>query len=416
MVKGGLLQLCAAGPDDVKFIGNPQITYFQSVYRRHTNFAIETIPDYFSGNVDFGDIVKCKLTSYGDLIKNMRLSITLPKLEGTGNTNYSGYPYIASWVNSIGHAIIRRMWVEIGDAVIDQQYGMWLEIWDELTLMEEKKDAHYNAIGKHDNFNVMSNNNGLVLEIPLPFWFSKNIALALPLIALYDQDVTVGIEFESFDKLWVSSTGEKPKIPKMEDAHLEIDYVFLETPERRRFVYQPREYLIEQIKYQSEGIDSSNEYNRIELEFDTIIKELVWVIQRNDVFDNAPNGGNETFNFSNKLSYQTTTLSPPYDIMTRANLQFEGNDRIEERDVDYFRRTQTIMAHSRAPNNHINVISFSLGPEDFQPKGQCNFEYIDNKVLIIKILNGIIKPNCYIFAPCYNFLRIEYGMASLFHI
>merc|ERR1711968_436206 len=111
---GGLMQLVAYGAQDVYFTGNPQITFFKVVYRRHTNFAVECIEQTFNGTADFGRTVTCNIARNGDLITKMYLKIDL-------EDTIEGNKY--SFVRNLGHAVIQNCKVEIGGSKIDEQYG-----------------------------------------------------------------------------------------------------------------------------------------------------------------------------------------------------------------------------------------------------------------------------------------------------
>src|SRR5690606_20994389 len=136
---GGLMQLVAYGAQDVYLTGNPQITFFKVVYRRHTNFSIEAIEQTFNGTADFGKKVICTVSRNGDLINNVYLQVQLPALS-VGSVYNVGetQPNNVAWTNSIGHALIRSVEIEVGGQKIDKHYGEWLEIWDELTQTSEK--------------------------------------------------------------------------------------------------------------------------------------------------------------------------------------------------------------------------------------------------------------------------------------
>ena len=142
---GGVLQLAAYGTQNIYLTGNPQITFFVSVYKRHTNFAIESIREYFIGGADFGKKVSCVVDRYGDLMSEVFLEVDLPRLSFEDNEKNNIYN---SWTNSIGHALIKYVEIEIGGIVIDKHYGQWLEIWNELTIPEEKRNAYNQMIGK----------------------------------------------------------------------------------------------------------------------------------------------------------------------------------------------------------------------------------------------------------------------------
>ena len=193
---GGLMQLVAYGAQDVYLTGNPQITFWKVTYRRHTNFAMESIEQTFNGQADFGRRVQCTVSRNGDLAYRTYLQITLPEINQDDNANGSVY---ARWLDCPGEQLISMVEVEIGGQRIDRQYGHWHSVWSQLT---EK-----NATGSNTTlFNRMTGNgigandqlgsvNGWTFDdtahtgtgkfwIPLYFWFCRNPGLALPLIAL----------------------------------------------------------------------------------------------------------------------------------------------------------------------------------------------------------------------------------------
>ena len=234
---GGLLQLVAYGAQDVYLTGNPQITFFKVVYRRHTNFSIESIQQTFNGSPGAGKRVTCQISRNGDLVHKLYVVFTSP---------------IDSDLVD-GRGCISKVEVEIGGQLIDRQYGDWMQIWNELTLPAGKESGYNEMIKANSNLKTKA-------YVPLEFWFCRNIGLALPLIALQYHEVKINIEF--------SSTG-------FGDATLWADYIFLDTDERRRFAQLSHEYLIEQVQFTGgESINSSN--LSAKLSFNHPVKELIW--------------------------------------------------------------------------------------------------------------------------------------------
>ena len=422
---GAELQLAAYGEQDLHLTGNPQITFFVAVYKRYTNFAIENIEEVLVGGAVFGVQSYVPLKTYGDLIHEMYLDITLPSLNPNNDPTIA-----ASWVNSIGHALIKKVNIQIGGVTIDEQYGIWMEIWSELTLPAEKKFGYYDMIGKHEYFNVTMQQGQLHLRIPLQFWFCRNIGLSIPNIALQNQTVRLLITFSRFDELFVSSTGDlSPLIPcitnckqcgkvctveehfNITSATVFVDYIYLDDPERRWFVNTVHNYLIEQVHRNVITISLTSIENVIQLDFNHPVKELIWVIRDCFVFKKVKGGGNEWFNFSDKPFYLDLPVDDP---MVEAILWFEGNYRFwPPRKARYFREVQPYKRHSNVPDNFIYVYSFALNPEEHQPSGTCDFSRLDNVQLNVKIVEGLSDPEINIFAPNYNILIIEKGMAGL---
>jgi hypothetical protein len=234
---GGLLQLVAYGAQDVYLTGNPQITFFKVVYRRHTNFSIESIQQTFNGNAGKGKRVTCQISRNGDLVH--KLYVVFDTVEST---------------KTDARKCIKKVEVEIGGQLIDRQYGDWMEIWNELTLPKGKETGYIKMI---DGTLASGDSKAYV---PLEFWFCRNIGLALPLIALQYHEVKINIEFANIG---------------FTDATLWADYIFLDTDERRRFAQLSHEYLIEQVQFTgSEAINSSN--LSAKLSFNHPVKELIW--------------------------------------------------------------------------------------------------------------------------------------------
>lgn len=410
---GGLLQLAAYGPQDVYLTGNPQITFFIAVYKRHTNFAIESIQQLFHGDINFGQTIYCNISPNADLVHEMFLNIKLPNLNVSPEKNPD---YTVSWVNAIGHAIIRHIDVEIGGTLIDRQFGQWMEIWSELTLTSEKEYAYNLMIGKQLNFNTDSQPGPLNLYIPLQFWFNRYIGMSLPLISLQYSEVRVVVALRQFNELWISSNGKPPGKGGLESSEIEgnnileasiwVDYIFLENEERRKFASCNLEYLIEQLQVNTVGVDQKDII--VPMYFNHPIKELIWVLQTNRIFQTGPNKSYDYFDFSNGEPI-------PGDTIDDATIRMEGQERFRKREPVVFRVVQPYQYHTRVPRNFIYVYSFAFKPEEHQPTGTCNFSRLDNASLELTLNDCVIQKETQlnIYAKNYNVLRIEAGIAGL---
>ena len=303
---GGLMQLVAYGAQDIYLSGNPQITFFKVVYRRHTNFSMESIEQTFNGFPDFSKKVTCPISRNGDLIHRIYLQAELPS-EGV------------AWA---GHKLIKSVEVEIGGQRIDKHYSDWLHIWNELSQ----------TAGHWDGYKLMVNGGDVLTENPsgasdvadnvvfvhLQFWFCRNPGLALPLIALQYHEVKINIEFCDRDDVLVDgSTGS------LASASLYVDYIYLDTDERRRFAQVSHEYLIEQLQFTGDETASS----KIKLNFNHPCKEIIWVEKE----DGADVG-----------SYVTS-----YDT---AKLQLNGHERFSARVPQYFQLVQPLPTSRTCPH------------------------------------------------------------------
>jgi hypothetical protein len=421
---GGLLQLVAYGAQDVYLTGNPQITFFKVVYRRHTNFAIEAIEQSATGSNSLGSRATFQLTRNGDLIHRIYF---YGKIKNKSTT--SGDANKVALVPNFGQKLLKTIELEIGGQRIDKHYSEWLYIWNELSLPIGKREGYYKMIGanKENTCTLLGVAESYELYVPLEFWFCRNVGLALPLIALQYHEVKINIEFESaanlYDKDAKNTTSTSATLNStytvndisLEDAKLWVDYIFLDTDERRRFAQLSHEYLIEQLQFTgTDNITSSTSADGMKsmrMNFNHPCKELVWAIKNTSagVYWN-------NFSTATPLSGVNTTLNDYYNStnpVMQAKIMLNGNDRFAQRKGEYFSLVQPYQHHENTPDDFhkgINVYSFALKPEEHQPSGTLNMSRIDTAVLS---LSSSISGTIHIYAVNYNVLRILSGMGGL---
>jgi len=398
---GSLMQLVAYGAQDTYLTGNPQITFFKVVYKRHTNFAMESISQTMNGTIGLGNTFSCILGRNGDLVHRVYLEMTF-------NQDISN-----AW--RVGHQVIDNVEVEIGGQIVDRHYGEWMDIWTQLTHTE----ANWQKLNRMINGSLKDSNNSNYTKVyvPLHFWFCRNPGLALPLIALQYHEVKINVQFTN---LTVSALDTQ----SLADCTVWADYIFLDTDERRRFAQVSHEYLIEQVQYSNALTVNSGEVPQTtqqELRFNHPVKELVWLVDTN----------NSTSNFTGYIQSST------------ALLQLNGQDRFKRRTGDYFTKVQRYEHHTGAGRRftinklgtteidmsleYIHIYSFALKPEEHQPSGTCNFSRIDNAVLNLEFKAAGYGYNTpandgndipagtvlKVYAVNYNVLRIMSGMGGL---
>ena len=400
---GGLMQLVAYGAQDIYLTGDAQVTYFKIVYRRHTNFAIESIEQTFNGQADFGKRVSATISRNGDLITRVYLQCDIPSAVKTAGT--------FGWTRFLGHVLINYVEVQIGGQRIDKQYGDWMTIWSELTLSAEKQTGYYNMIGNTSDLYTKdgSIHPGKTLYIPLQFWFCRNAGLALPLIALQYHEVKIELEFRAVRQCFTTDNGADPDaLPSLGQTSLWVDYIYLDTDERRRFAQVSHEYLIEQLQFT--GDESVNNTNvKVRINFNHPTKEMVWVCQLDSVVNGVVSqvqDGNEWANYTSAAGYGGSSL------LVDAKLQLNGHDRFDTRQAAYFNLVQPYQHHTRIPSTGIFVYSFALKPEEHQPSGSVNLSRIDNATWQFTLsTNANMKVR--IYAVNYNVLRIMSGMGGI---
>ena len=433
---GGLLQLVAYGAQDVYLTGNPQITFFKVTYKRHTNFAIESIEQTFNGNATFGSRVTCQVTRNGDLINRVYLRARFNNTSDTAGTAAENNGI--AMVPYFGLKLLKTIELEIGGQRIDKHYAEWLYIWNELSLPVGKRDGYYLMVGA-DKFNhsmYIPAQSSYRVHVPLEFWFCRNVGLALPLIALQYHEVKINIEFESKSNLYdqkgnysdkafslksvngsVVNTAMNSELTlanannlTLDEVALWVDYIFLDTDERRRFAQLSHEYLIEQLQFTgSDTITLGNNTKSIRMNFNHPCKELVWYVKPSGSIN--PNYNLFWNNFSTRIGDNNQWLGK--NPITSAKVQLNGNDRFAERSGTYFSLVQPYQHHENTPDffhEGINVYSFAIKPEDHQPSGSLNMSRIDTAILSV---SSSVSGDIFIYTTNYNVLRILSGMGGL---
>ena len=339
------MQLVSYGAQDIYISGNPQITFWKILYKRHTNFAMESIEVTFNGQADFNKRVTAVINRNADLMYKTYVQVVLPQVQlgGSGAATGGGKNLDAfRWVSYIGHRLIKQVEVEIGGQRIDRQYGDWMQIWTQLSTEAGSTAALDSLVGNTHDLVLLKQVGGAALDatcsasettlscvaragtpaktlyVPLQFWFCRNPGVAIPLIALQYHEVRINVDFETWENCTYAEeengVAVRPDALSLAAASLYIDYVYLDTEERRRFAQQSHEYLIEQVQYTgAESITSSS--NKIQLNFNHPVKELQWVVQRDSFVDCSYQqwissvGGQQPFNYSDDFSTEGIIMS-----------------------------------------------------------------------------------------------------------
>lgn len=442
---GGLLQLVSTGRQDIYLSGNPQTTFFKQVYRRYTNFSIETQEISLDTSAEFNKLISITVPRNGDLLSQLILEVQLPEITkdgpmqperacvatipdiGNNDASYADPQYDAvSYSNGIGHAMIDYVSIWIGQQEIDRQYGEFLYLWTQLTTPGSKQEGVNYMIGKRNVYNNTALKGPLKLYIPLHFWFCKNPGLALPLIALQSSPIKIYIKLKNgYDMVFSNNLEDYildpdasvysscpdviAKPPVITNMTLWGDFIYLDTEERRRFVSSKHEYLIEQVQQQKRySIPANTKSINVPLTFNHPMKEMIWVVNEDRMLD-----AHEYFNYSSRMLRESGI--PPLDIASSFVLQFDGYDRFREQSAEYFRLVQPWQRHTAIPNDFIYVYSFSLAPEASQPQGSCNGSRLDS-IILRTTMNSAVKSysaGITVYATNYNVLRIAAGLGGV---
>ena len=454
---GGLLQLVAYGAQDAYLSGNPQITFWKGLFKRHTNFAMEPFRINLTGQAAWGVKHSALIGRHADLLYSTYIEVVMPV--GTFNNDQG----------RLGYNLIKYVELDIGGQLIDRLYGEWLYLWDALSSDLTTSKKLWNMVGGGPNTSSLtqsysdsvyvsatqggspdvaalgskattvaftdtsacisgSGNSGHpalpnVLYIPLNFFYTRNPGAALPLIALQYHEVKINIEWNEAQVIAGNFVTGTKTLKQPVQAAVYIDYIYLDTEERRRMAQNSHEYLIEQTQFnEDKGISSYN--NRIDLTFNHPVKELVWVVQPTSYT-----------NCSVSKAYSGTRLQPftyDQDAVYEQHLQINGQDRMDRRYGDYFNSVQSFQHHSglsatvqtatSLPVHQPGIYSYSfaLRPEEHQPSGTCNFSRIDTATIVMNMSGGVTISadldatwDVRVYAVNYNILRVMSGMGGL---
>jgi len=434
---GSQIQLVAYGRQDVHLTGNPQITFFKNVFRRHTNFAMEPKQLYFDkpirlANIDGVNVYTVKILKEADLVGGINLEVKVTGSVSSGASN-PGYT-----VNHFGNAIIKEARLKIGGAIIDTHFSEWRQIYQE--LYDSTNTDHYNesdatgggrgiVFGNADIYNINNRVNGdtplffandnmsysKIIHIPMRFWFNNSIGNVLPILALTNHEVLLELVFEDKTILDGSVT--------ISDIDIKVygDYYYLDVEEKRKFSQSSHEYLIEQVRRIKTVTTSSTkstyelEDTTIDLDFYNPVKYLTWVVV------NPSNSGDYK---GMGPCYFTSLCSNSHDGNDgndgNVKIQFNGEDRLTTHPMSYFTRLlmKTYRERGNIPNlDRIGIYSFAINPLDPNPSGTCNFSKILDKDIVISIANNTVAKikgkELQIYAVNYNIFRINGGMGGL---
>ncbi len=336
-----------------------------------------------------------------------------------------------AWVERLGHAIIEEIEVKIGGQKIDKHLGEWINIWYELTANRDNQVNYFKMIGNVPKLTTFNRKGkpAYKLTVPLQFWFCRHNGLALPLVALEYHDVTFHVKFRNFTDvsfiednktIFISETSENLFLEEVPDelnininAHLLINYIYLDRPERRKFAQSSHEYLIDQLQFLEFRNIKTPHLRCVLNNFVHPCKELVWIAMKERYTQNID--GHTQTRFDN---YSVSDENKG-NIIIFSNIWFHSYTRVIKLNGDYFNYVQPYEAHSTTPSDGINVYSFAITPEEFQPSGSANLGRLSN-ILLLLDFDPILFPDdnepeplrIIVFARTTNILRFINGMAG----
>lgn len=366
---------------------------FKAVYRPYINFSTVPKKIFFKNDFNWGSQkVRVDLSSKndGELMSKVCLAIKTPALTYT-NANGCVLAFDdtqGGFTNSFGHALIERAEFEIDGQVVDNHYGLWMEVWTELTVEEGHRTGYYDLIGKETAGTGILGNAEFeeFYFIPLHYWFTRKYSYALPIAAIKTASVAINFYLRDFTEMFVfNSTGSliDPNIARIEEAFLLVEYIFLDVAERKELVNNEHSYIVDYIQYNGgKDIFPSTTESTVEINFLNPIKSLFWVAIEKDSITN-----NDYFNFSRREQSALFTLKDREQYLIDQCKIIASNSDLTGGWLDekYFRSFQSYIRFPTSPLKHIYSYSFSLMPKEIQPIGYINANVFDNDQLQLKL-------------------------------
>lgn len=390
---GALLQLNYIGKQDTILTGNPEFNFIKQVYKRNYPFALDEIKILPNEVATFGTRISFDIKKYGDFLHKIFLCLELPVLTSTSGT-------FAGWTNSIGHAIIDYYDIEINHNLINRNYGLFMEIWNELTTVRSREDQ---LIGKYTQlrslkYNAMSNTH---YKVELSSWFTKSIGAALPLLLLKEQSIKIYVNLRPLTECVIFDGNNPPLTVNIIDCYLLAQYIFIDDIQKQQFLSKEYSVLIEQLQVNSDSgeyIGTNNIINST-LQFNHPIKELLFILREIQSENN-----NDWFNFS---IINNTVHTPVLPILDSAKLLLDGKARSDYSKSSFELSTlNNSIYHTNTSDKYIYCLPFCSEPEKFFPTGSLNFSMITNAVLQCKMVNNSPSSKLYVFGINYNWITI----------
>ena len=330
------MQLAAYASSDLYLSRNPEMSFFEPSYKRHTPFATESIEQTFASAPQLGTPMSCAVSRKGDGAGAAYVVVDLPEVRGRG----------VRWVDDVGHALIKTATVEIGGTVYDSNTGEWMKIWADLTKDDsQKKNLRRLISSKSPRGNHLP---AETIYVPLDLFFCGSPAQCIKLISLRFHEVKIHVDTRAVADLLegdVESVGPHA-------LTMFVEYYFWDTDERRKVAQTANEAVIETVEHKTYPRGQT----ALRLDFAHRSKEIVFVCR-------SPEGSHKTPDGRNPVRSAVVVVN--------------GEQRFSRRSGQYFGTVQPFQHHSNVPDTGVNLYSFCIRPEEYQPSGHCGFEKQD---------------------------------------
>ena len=395
----GRVRLAVTGIQDQWLTGEPRFSYFLTLFRRHSKFALEQIESPFDGTIDFGELLECRIPqNKGDLIKNISLKITLsdPTPDESGSINNVVY------VPSVCTELIEYAELLIGGQTIERITGEYIFMHQQLYNNDDDVAQSLYFLNSHGNY--LGYRGDYTFFLDLPFFFYRFPNLSIPVCALTKQLVEVRVKLRPL-KTIVRDT-KNNIIPsnvtaELRNISLDTEFVFIGNDEKNYLLTRPLEYVITQLQLSQFTMPYGMDTKSVMLKFQHPVKELYFVAQ------------NEY--------YTSNNLPLNFEKIDNVELKFNDN-QVFNANHNFITYQQALKHHTNSPtvlgvtsvNPIFGMYSFAEKPQLEYPTGQVNMSRVYHKLFTIKLESTTVGTNTIrVYAKNYNVLRIQSGLAGL---
>ena len=410
----GRLRLAVTGVQDQWLTGDPKISFFSSIYKRHTRFSTEAVGIPITGNVSLGGNAIARIpNNVGDLLRSVMLKLTLGELP-------SGNLYNAS----IATSVIQHVDLVIGGQTIQRLTGDYIDMYNQLHSNKDDADTTLYYMNGHNNqIQIVSAPRTFYLN--LPFYFFRNPSLAIPICAITRQLSEIHIKFKDVDDDVTCSYGEvngnmvrtKTELGSIVEASIITDFYFITRDEINFLLTRPMQYIITQLQLSTMQFKPNETKKSALLKFTNPVKELFFSAKE----ETGANVGNEDRLLdvtSTDQAFSSRVTNKRSDYRFVKNIRFECNGkRMFDHTGKYLAYEQSLIHHTGCPDPayEFYTYSFALKPELYYPTGQLNMSRIIHKKLDVELdeISTSRNINFSIYALNYNLLHVEGGLAGL---
>nr|QBK88323.1 MAG: major capsid protein [Marseillevirus LCMAC202] len=421
--------------------GPTAITYFVRCVRKSTWFSQVPVPlTQNAGNPEFNGDVAFQISRAGDYLLHVWLRATLPAIS-ISQTSAGGTGI--RWAANIGHNLIDLTWISFNDLKVQEFDSFWLDMWAAFTVSASKRNGYNNMIGNVADLTTTTLSlPAFTINVPLPYFFTRDTGIALPTAALPYNEMRIHFEFRDFRELLIFDGNASPndlepnsRNPSLRNVQLWANYAVVSNEERVKMGKCPRDMVIEQVQrtggrsFNAAQIGVNSNAN-FDIRFSHSIKALFWNVC-NSTICNAANG-NQAREWSNYTTGGVCSDEPNNnqvingldgtDPISLSSLLYENTFRLFEMGSDYFSLVQPWFHWTTIPEETgYHVYSFALDPESMDPTASTNFGKLTNVSLQLTPSQDAVDAQegevpqqfqVYVRALNFNIVRVSGGCVA----